>query len=415
MIKKDQIKTKKPKDYWNKRAAIFAIVSIIITWIIGYAINNEAPPDCKMVLPSADFCKPLDNDSFEGVIQNEDRTETIVGWASLNEAPGYAGPVKVMVGIDPAGTVLGTYVTSNSETPNYYERIENEKFLEEFIGLPVISPFKIGEEIEAVTRATVTSNAIAEAVRTASYTIAETQLGLEVETIIEPIKFGAPEIAILGLYLVGYIGHRGNFKYKKQVRWLSLIIGMVYLGFIFNIPVTVANFTSLLLGYFPNWRTNLYWFFLMGGILFVSTVDNKNPYCQWFCPFGAAQECLGAIGGARLWSPGKSIRRNLEWIQRGLAFGAIILGLLMRNPGFSSFEIFGNLFSFTGSWPQWVILVIVLLLSLFIKRPWCNYLCPIDPIMDLVLASHRWIKQEFRKIWQLKNLKKNCQSEHCHA
>ncbi|MBT3935393.1 MAG: 4Fe-4S binding protein, partial [Bacteroidetes bacterium] len=50
---------------------------------------------------------------------------------------------------------------------------------------------------------------------------------------------------------------------------------------------------------------------------------------------------------------------------------------------------------------------IVLLLSLFIKRPWCNYLCPIDPIMDLVLASHRWIKQEFRKIWQLKNLKKN--------
>ena len=80
---------------------------------------------------------------------------------------------------------------------------------------------------------------------------------------------------------------------------LELDIGLVVLGFLYNSPVTLAYITKLLLGYWPQWQTNLYWYFLIGGILFVFTVDNKNPYCQWICPFGAAQECMGVIGGAR--------------------------------------------------------------------------------------------------------------------
>lgn len=391
----------RPKDYWNKRAALFAVVTIIIAWIVGYSINKTPAPDCKNVLPEAELCKPLGGDTFEGVVQNDDRTETVVGWASISEAPGYAGPIRVMVGINPAGDVLGIFVISHTETPNYFDKVENAGLLQDYAGLQADSPFRLGEDVEAVSRATITSRAISEAVREASYSVAEAQLGLTVERQDEPIKFGAPEIAVIGLYLAGFVGHRGNFKYKKQVRWLALIAGMVILGFVYNIPVTVAHFNSLLLGFFPDWRTNIYWFLLLGGLFFVATVDNKNPYCQWFCPFGAAQECLGAIGGARVWSPGKQVRQNLQWVQRGLAWSAIVLGLVMRKPGFSSYEIFGNLFSFTGSWAQWAILVVILLLSLFVKRPWCTYLCPIDPIMDLILAARRWIKQEVRK-WQTK-------------
>lgn len=391
----------RPKDYWNKRAGIFAAVTIILAWVIGYAINQTPSPICKHVLPEAELCKPLGEDTLEGVIQHDDDTETVVGWSIIREAPGYAGPIRVMVGVSSSGELSGVYVITHSETPAYFDKIIESGFTEKFVGIQANSPFELGDGIEAVSRATITSRAINDAVREASYTIAETQLGYSVEREEELVQFGVPEIALISLYLIGYFGHQGGFKYKKIVRWMSLLAGLFILGFAYNLPLTVTHINSLLLGFFPNWRNNLYWFLLVGGIFLVVTVDNKNPYCQWFCPFGAAQECLGAIGGARVWSPGRKLRQNLQWMQRGLAWSAIVLGLIMRKPGFSSYEIYGALFSLTGSWPQWVILVIIILMSLFIKRPWCNYLCPMDPIVDFIQAARRWSRQGFRR-WKNK-------------
>ena len=125
-------------------------------------------------------------------------------------------------------------------------------------------------------------------------------------------------------------------------------------------------------------------------MLFVFTVDNKNPYCEWFCPFGAAQECLGAIGGAKPRSAGR-FKRLLVWIQRGLAWLAIVLALLFRNPGLTSYEIFGTLFDLIGSVWQFALLGIILIASLFIRRPWCKYFCPIGPVTDFYRTLRKWI------------------------
>ena len=125
---------KHSRDLWDKRAAIFAIITIALAWIIGYAINHTPPPDCKNVLPEAELCKPLNGESYEGVILNDDHTETVVGWASISEAPGYAGSIRVMVGINPAGEVLGVFVISHHETPIYYEKLGDAKFIKDFSG-----------------------------------------------------------------------------------------------------------------------------------------------------------------------------------------------------------------------------------------------------------------------------------------
>jgi len=167
------------------------------------------------------------------------------------------------------------------------------------------------------------------------------------------------------------------------------------LGFIYNAPLTMANIHSLLLGFWPQWQMNLYWFLLIGGILFLLAIGNKNPYCQWFCPFGAAQECMGVIGGAKAREP-KRYRELLRWTQRGLALFAVVVALWYRSPGLSSYEVFGTLFSFTGSSIQFVLLAIVLIASLFIKRPWCNHLCPLRPVMDFIRLIRIWM----RELWQ---------------
>ena len=198
------------------------------------------------------------------------------------------------------------------------------------------------------------------------------------------------------LFASGFVGHRKTFPYTKQARWLSMLTGLIVIGFLYNSPVTIAFITKLVLGYWPAWQTNLYWYFLIGGILFVFTIDNKNPYCQWFCPFGAAQDCMGAIGGARSRNPIR-FRRLLIWLQRFLTLAAILLGVWFRNPGVSSYELFGTLFELLGSSVQFAALGLVLLAALFIKRPWCNYLCPIRPVTDLIQLTRQTVKQKWQK------------------
>lgn len=384
---------KKRHDVWDRRMAVVAVATIAAAWIIGGLASSESEPTCDLdVLPSATNCRKIGNSFFEGFRSEDDGTETVVGWANVGEAQGYSGNVKVMVGVDPAGEILGVKVLDQTETPGFYARIEKSDLTANFAGMQVTSPFKLGDDVDGVTRATVTSHAITEAVRKASYTLAEQQLGLKVTRESQPIKFGIPEIALLSLYAAAYVGHQRRFKYTKQMRWATMLVGLVVLGFIYNSPLTLGHFSSLLTGAWPNWRTNLYWFLLVGGILLVITGDGKNPYCSWFCPFGAAQECLGAIGRAKYIQPRRG-KDTLKWIQRGLAWLAIILALLLRNPGISSYEIFGTLFAFSGASVQWVVLIVILLLSMFVRRPWCHFLCPIDPITDLISAGRRWIRE----------------------
>ena len=175
---------------------------------------------------------------------------------------------------------------------------------------------------------------------------------------------------------------------------------MIVLGFIYTAPLTITMIISLLSGYWPDWHNNLYWYLLLGGILFVTTVDAKNPYCYWFCPFGAVQECLAKVSGARPYRP-SSLARGLQWVQRGLALTAIGLGLALRRPGVASFEPFATLFDLRGNAEQWSFLALILIASLAVYRPFCNYLCPLDPVVEFIAAGRRWLK-EFAARWTKK-------------
>jgi NosR/NirI family nitrous oxide reductase transcriptional regulator len=387
------------QDRWDRRLAVVAVATIIAAWVVGSFLNGREGPDCRSVLPSAQICRSVGQGIEEGVVVNNDHTETVIGWAKTGAASGYAGKVTALVGITPDGTVEGVSIISQTETPVYFKRVLGVGYVDDLVGRRADSPFELGVDLDGVTSATYSSRAIAGAVRSASHSLASEELGLELEAPRQSVKFGLPEIVLVALYLTGLFGHRGGVRYKKAIRWAMMLAGMLVLGFIYNEPLTIANFNSLLLGFWPSWQQHIYWYLLLGGVLFVMTVDNKNPYCTWFCPFGAAQECLGAMGGARLWSPGNH-RFAFKWAQRFLAWSAIILGLLTRNPGLSSYEIFGTLFSFNGVATQWIILVIILLLSLFVRRPWCEFLCPIAPVMDFIHAIRRWVRQEKMRIWR---------------
>jgi polyferredoxin len=213
-----------------------------------------------------------------------------------------------------------------------------------------------------------------------------------------------PEAVLILLYAAGYFGHRLRQRaWKQRVRWLTLLTGLVVLGFLYTMPLTISQVVSLLSGYWPDWHTNLYWYLLIGGILFVTTVDAKNPYCSWFCPFGAFQECLAALSGAKHYRP-RRFSAFLTWLQRGLALTAIVLGLALRRPGVAGYEPFQTLFDFRGTAVQWVFLVILILASLIVYRPFCTYLCPLDPVVDFIGEGRRRVREAWQ-LWQTRRAK----------
>lgn len=392
-----QRQTKERRVRW---AALVSVVLIVAAWLYGYFAGGlNAAPAALAVLPGAVRVETRDS-LFVGY----DAADALVGYAAVGQAQGYGGPIALVVGLTPAGDITGVQLVQQRETPGFFRLVEGQGFIEQFFGQAYGQPFIVGQDLDAVSGATFSAEGVAAAARAAIRTVALEGLGETLPPERRPWRIGIPEVVLVLLYAVGYVGHRLRHPaWKQRVRWATLLTGMVVLGFIYTMPLTIAQVATLLSGYWPDWHTNLYWYLLLGGILVVATVDNKNPYCSWFCPFGAFQECLAAVSGAKHYRP-RRWSTALTWLQRGLALTAVLLGLALRRPGVAGYEPFATLFDVRGTVVQWVFLLLIVLASLVIYRPFCNYLCPLDPVVDFVAEGRRQAREVWRR-WQTRRAK----------
>ncbi len=384
------------KGLYSRRVILLASIGLLVAaWFVGfYTSGADALPLVPEVLPTAERIELR-----RGLYVGLDAGGDIVGYAASASSPGYSGPILLLVGIDTQGVIQGIKVVEQRETPGFFRLVTSSRLFEQYPGQSFNDPLQIGQGLDAVSGATVSSEAIAAAARTAARQIAADAFDTTLPPDKKPIKFGWPEIAVLGLYATGYFAHKlPNPKRKKQIRWGMMWTGILVLGAVYTIPLTISMFISLISGYGPDWHSHLYWYFLIGGVLFVTTVDSKNPYCSWFCPFGSFQEVLAQIGGARLYKPRKWAS-FFTWLQRGLAFTAVLLGLALRKPGVVGYEPFATLFDLRGTTFQWLFLGLVALASLFMYRPFCNYLCPVDPVVEFIAEVRRWVLEALKK-WQ---------------
>jgi NosR/NirI family nitrous oxide reductase transcriptional regulator len=77
---------------------------------------------------------------------------------------GYDGPIKILVGLDPAGILTGIIVTEHHEPYGDFS-IERPEFAAQFRGKNIRDPFKVGMDIDAVSRATISVTSASRAVR----------------------------------------------------------------------------------------------------------------------------------------------------------------------------------------------------------------------------------------------------------
>jgi transcriptional regulator of nitric oxide reductase len=84
---------------------------------------------------------------------------------------GFDGPIKMLVGMSADGVLTGVIVAENHEPYGYFS-VEPPEFAAQFKGKSVRDPFKVGADVDAVARATITITSSARAIRNSSRRIA---------------------------------------------------------------------------------------------------------------------------------------------------------------------------------------------------------------------------------------------------
>jgi hypothetical protein len=309
------------------------------------------------------------------VFQVHDQGGRLLGWAGTGDESGYGGPMLVVAGIDTLGRVAGVRIVQQRETPIFWRMVRAGEYLAAITGSRYDAIDYDYRDVVGVTGATISSDAVVGSIRASVAKVAGEAFDDPIPLPRRPFEFGILEISVLVLLVVGFTVHRAGGILRRRLRWACQIAGLIVIGFWQDSPITLAKITAMLSGFLPDIRTGLALYLLLAGFAVTSFAWGRNIYCLYACPFGAAQRCVGVIGGKRfklpVWSGRALVRlRNL------IVFAALFMAFLTLQPALASYEPFAALFSLRGSTLQWLLLFIVLVVSLFIRTPWCSFFCP---------------------------------------
>jgi|LAHU01.1.fsa_nt_gb electron transport complex protein RnfG len=119
----------------------------------------------RTIAPDAEEIKEID----EGFYKVAGSGSQLLGYVVLAEGQGYAGPIKMLVGIAPdLSRVLGIEVIESTETPGLGARINEEEFQNQFRGLSTRGGVEYvkgkaphsNNQIQAITGATISSRTV---------------------------------------------------------------------------------------------------------------------------------------------------------------------------------------------------------------------------------------------------------------
>jgi uncharacterized protein with FMN-binding domain len=352
--------------------------------IVGYRAAQRPQPDLfpflKRAWPGARY-DALGDGRFE-----VRRDGVVVGYATTGTDYGYGGSMTLAVGATPDGRVHSLAVLEYRDTPDLLKRAQ--ALLGSLVGKPASDPFRVGEDVDAVSGATFSSRGLTNAARAGARRIAE-----RATTSGSPnahIELGAPEAALLVLALLAATGrNRPSLppRVRGALKWSVRLGSLALLGVAFDLAWVIAFPVRLLTGDWPPWQVHLYWYTLLAVVLLSFSRAGKSPYCPWLCPFGAAQDVVGLVGGARRRRPHHAAL--FAWIKRLLLAGAVLVALALGSPGAGSYEVFGTLFRWTGSPWQFAALFFTALVAVFVRRPYCHWVCPVDTVEQALRPLRR--------------------------
>ena len=235
-------------------------------------------------------------------------------------------------------------------------------------------------------------------------------------------------VLVLGLALLVVLLLRQRWvaastRRLRRVRVAYLVFTLVFIGWVAQGQLTIVTLTSLIEAAVAGQAltflladpvTVLLWAF----VLVTLVVWGRGSFCGWLCPFGALQELL-SLATQRLGFKPVRVRRRLDARLKWVKYG--VLTVLVGGAGMAAawtetaveIEPFKTAISlgFDRAWPfvGWALACTVL--SVFVFRGYCRYVCPLGAALALFgrVRLFAWIPRH-------KECGTPCQScrHHCH-
>jgi transcriptional regulator of nitric oxide reductase len=156
--------------YWGLGLAV-AVLPIVIA--IGQTMSNAALEEqLNYVFPEAQSFSekegsPPHYKAFGPALAGEEpELLGLVFWTTELDPleRGFDGPIKMLVGMDTSGILTRIIVTDHREPYGYFS-VDLPRFAEQFEGKNVRDAFRYGQDIDAISRATISVTSASRAIR----------------------------------------------------------------------------------------------------------------------------------------------------------------------------------------------------------------------------------------------------------
>lgn len=419
---------------------------VIILYIFGAVIFSYAPSlqakfpsleditlsQARQVFADADALGSLERTVAARPVLNN---EQLLGYIALSQElvaiPGYSGkPISVLIGIDVNARISSATIVYHEE-PILVAGIKEDQlheFVQQYDGKDAGTRIRIGarnregyESIDGISGATITAMIINKSVMASAKIVAD-KLGLlrgpgnaasETGTaVVTPVDIPVWEsnwqdkivhLVVMGfalfillniLYFQDWLVRRPVFF--NYVRISFLLFTVFYIGFWHLAQLSILNiltFVRLITDEF-TWHTLLIdplIFQLWTFIALVSLLWGGGVFCGWLCPFGAMQELIFKIS-EKLNLPKFEfpvmVHERLSSIKYFILIGLVGLSLesLALAARWAEVEPFKTAFIFRFQRaPAYALYAIgLLVLSAFISKFFCKYLCPLGAALGFL-------------------------------
>ena len=358
-------------------------------------------------LREAHEAKALKNDTLE---VTPDGAFVVNTKPLAKDVQGYGGPVPLKIHIKD-GRVAAVEAEPNAESPDFFNRAK--ELLNHWQGKSVDEA--LAEEVDAVSGATFSSRAIiANMQRGLAYAKQHGQWGEDgsvgalgtraspieggsagaLETSAPPIvgsggnsvgalETGASPIVALVVVLLGAVVPL--FYNNRRLHLVQLAVNVVVLGLWTGTFVSYTLFMRIFAGGVSLSAIGAFAapMLMLIVALIYPLAGRSGHYCANVCPFGSAQELAGKLSRRKLRITPRilkllSVLRNLLW---GVLMALLLTGTCTAWIDYELFTAF--LYSSASVWVI-VLAALFLVLSVWVPRPYCRFVCPTGALIKSV-------------------------------
>ena len=325
------------------------------------------------------------------------------------EVKGYGGHVPLAVTMNLSGKITNvTLLPGHDEAPAFYDEVKESELLKELKGKTLSDAIEMGEDVDAVSGATYTSEAVVDATRLTARRAAEKLFPLYTDDVsvqlpgaagaaseaTVPFRFNPWDLGIVVLSILAIVARR---KGAAWMRYAVLAVSFFWLGVWQKAFFSVQQLADVFVIRPFSWPTHTGWYIIAACALGTALATGR-VYCAYVCPFGALQEFLAVLFR-------NPLRIGMKWdlrlrrVKYYLLVATLLVYAATRNGGVLLVEPFGDTFSlgFLGAGGDvamragWI--GFLLLAAALVRRFFCRFLCPAGAAMGF-LAQHRLSDKE---------------------